>query len=826
MTRRRIALVGILAVLLGIAVWLGGRALRGGGAGGPSAVDGPHTSPVDRARALRARPGTRDVGTFRLEGQVIDRDDRPVAGASVGIDTKPPRVIETEADGSFVFEGIPGGIYRVGASKDDLRADAVSVRVGPTTEPLTLRLRRGNALLVRVQDDDGAPIAGARVYRHGIIERDQRTGADGTTLLRGLSAAWERVMIEAEGFAPGWIGTPMPKRSELPIERVVILRRGAPVRGVVLDPDGAPIEGARIAIGQSELHVVSAADGSWEMMVSAGSRTFVATADGYAAGSSGPHELDGLTPMDGVVLELGRGLVVHGMVVDEDGAPAGGAKVACAIGYTSRHVWADEDGRFALTGLRDGVHAIAAFDGERGSEVVRVEAAEQTSDLRLVVVDTIIRGVVVDEADEPVAGVEIWAMGGDVGSMIDGDDHATTSSSGEFVIGPLVPGRYRLTPAYPGGHATRLFSPEVEARTGDRDVRVVLPSAGGVRGRVTRAGRVVPSFVVAVDDFKRPDYRNAEVFANPDGAFEIGPLAPGTYHLAIAGDGFPRHTLWKLRVETGQMLDLGAIDVPDGRTVRGRVVMSTGQPVAGAHVEAGPDLDRGLPGFHDLPFERALEGVRVATTGGDGTFTIEHLSEERERRVELEIAAEHPIHGRSETSLVPDGDATVELVLAGVGEIRGSIPGLRSHEKVLVRVEVQATKSQAASAAPDAAGRFQVKGLAPGTYRVVATMMTRPPQMTTVEATTQVRSGEASVVELAFGAVTLRIEGADPECFLMLVRGDAFDVANLVSSIHCDEHGSSEIERLEPGEYALCAGMSCKAFTITESPETQTFRWE
>ncbi|MCI0634838.1 MAG: carboxypeptidase-like regulatory domain-containing protein, partial [Actinobacteria bacterium] len=529
-----------------------------------------------------------DAGPHRLEGQVIDAAEQPVGGVSVGLDTKPPRVTQTEADGSFVFEGLAERTYRVGASKDDHRADAVAVRVGPAGEPVTLRLRRGNAMLVRVQDEREAPIAGARVLRRGLIVRDQRTGADGTTLLRALGSAWERIEVTADGYAPGFIGAAMPPMSEVAIERVVTLYTGASVRGVVRDPEGAPVAGARISIGNSELHVTSGADGGWVMpAVRAGTHTFVARADGFAPGSSA-QELDGETPRDGVDIALQRGLTISGRVVDEDGTAVGGAKLSVAIGFARFDAWADDVGEFKLTGLRDGVHELAAFHGDRASNAIEADASEQPAEVELVVIDSTIRGVVVDDIGEPVPDADIWAMRGNVDSNLRGEDDAVTDSAGRFVLGPLVIGDYEVNAIYPGGDERRLLGPMVSARTGQEDVRVVLPRRASIRGRVIRGGTAVSSFVASIDDFHRADYRDASVFARADGSFELENVPPGKYHLAFAGESFARHIISDLRVETGEVLDLGAIEVAAGRTIRGRVLVGEREPVEGALVQIGP----------------------------------------------------------------------------------------------------------------------------------------------------------------------------------------------------------------------------------------------
>ena len=47
-------------------------------------------------------------GALRLEGQVIDGDDKPVKGATVVLSSNPPRTDVTEDDGTFAFDALVG----------------------------------------------------------------------------------------------------------------------------------------------------------------------------------------------------------------------------------------------------------------------------------------------------------------------------------------------------------------------------------------------------------------------------------------------------------------------------------------------------------------------------------------------------------------------------------------------------------------------------------------------------------------------------------------------------------------------------------------------
>src|SRR5687768_14042529 len=54
-------------------------------------------------------------GTLRLEGQVIDADDKPVHGATVALSSNPPRTVTSGEDGTFAFDALVGRPYTLTA---------------------------------------------------------------------------------------------------------------------------------------------------------------------------------------------------------------------------------------------------------------------------------------------------------------------------------------------------------------------------------------------------------------------------------------------------------------------------------------------------------------------------------------------------------------------------------------------------------------------------------------------------------------------------------------------------------------------------------------
>src|SRR5262249_32673985 len=118
--------------------------------------------------------------------------------------------------------------------------------------------------------------------------------------------------------------------------------------------------------------------------------------------------------------------------------------------------------------------------------------------------------------------------------------------------------------------------------------------------------------------------RVAPVPCDADGRFAV-PLPPGRYELRARGAGVPSGTrfgaLWLLaRV----VHDLGEIVVPDGATLRGRVVDEAQHPVAGARVFVGSvRFDEALG---DYVARDADAPPRTAITGAQGTFAFPDLA--------------------------------------------------------------------------------------------------------------------------------------------------------------------------------------------------------
>ncbi|HEX6466570.1 MAG TPA: carboxypeptidase-like regulatory domain-containing protein [Terriglobales bacterium] len=121
---------------------------------------------------LSAQQNGNPSGRYTLNGTVINSvTGEPVPHALVQLFSSPQRAMLTGADGSFQFDGVPGGQISVSARKPGFfRDEEVGRRTfyqafqfGPDSGPITLRLNPEGVVIGRVEDENGESIEGAAV---------------------------------------------------------------------------------------------------------------------------------------------------------------------------------------------------------------------------------------------------------------------------------------------------------------------------------------------------------------------------------------------------------------------------------------------------------------------------------------------------------------------------------------------------------------------------------------------------------------------------------------------------------------------------------------
>jgi hypothetical protein len=336
-------------------------------------------------------------------------------------------------------------------------------------------------------------------------------------------------------------------------------------------------------------------------------------------------------------LELSRGSSIAGRVVNESGAGLAGVPVAAefrpggiaGVGFIFRKLLryvngeflrgpfetsSRPDGSFVLSSLPPGIYDLAAT-GEGGIEtrLKGIEAGAQDAVIYLGKGGTV-RGSFSEANGSPVAGVTLrierredlvqlpLPMAGfnEIANALnrlmgEGPRTAESKKQGEFRVGPLGAGSYKLSVEERG---LLPFSRTFELDAGQSlNLGVLLLDRGGaIRGVVRReGGSPLPGARVlatpAAANFFSMGSVMADTFSgravattDASGVFQLGGLGRGKYRLTATSPGFSAGVKRDVSTES----DPVELVLTPGFRVTGRVTASPGgKPLSGARVQAG-----------------------------------------------------------------------------------------------------------------------------------------------------------------------------------------------------------------------------------------------
>jgi hypothetical protein len=701
-------------------------------------LDGAATS---AGASGRAAPATRRrEGTF---GFVTDGRGAPIEGAIVRLlpvgegDALAESV--TDRDGAFRVGPAPGhGRMRLRVEKDGYAP--ASVEVSGLGERSDLVLDPGGALRVLVLDAAGEPAAGASVsHVVAAVSTEGTTDAQGRVLFPAvptgpgtLRASRERASTGRQDVSVG------PGESR---EVVLAFPRSAAIEGVVVSADGArPIGAAAVTVAFPSLAGVdplpptlSASDGTFrvEVGVGAGERLEIRTrAEGWEEARQGIEVLAAGDEATRVTVALvPAGWALRGKVLEADGAPAVGAGVAPAWpGLAGGAVAAttDADGRFRLPippSTRPGASVpLVASSPTGGIGLGEARPSGPDGQGAPPIVITLsgtgrVAGTVVDEAGGAVRGARVViGMDPTRSRSVEGHERfsreAVTDEHGDFEVAGVPAGRALLAASHGSSFA---------------DVATVdVPFGGLVQASLTlRAGALIEGRVL---DERGDPVAGAWITATPlaprGAAVSVRSMADGTFLLrGVAGEWhlYARaagHDGGVFGVRAGER-DVVLVLVSSGR-IEG-VVLRGGRAYRGTFaVVAWPKGEGGAgkgPSRSGAPLRRTFRS-------DDGTFVLRDLdagtwwvsAETPDGLLASEPRPAHATGGR--------GTEPVRLVLRPGATVFGTVVGARGRVPLAgARVRLSPESEDAPGGAPaavptDGGGRFAVRGLAPGAYRV------------------------------------------------------------------------------------------------------------
>jgi hypothetical protein len=404
----------------------------------------------------------------------------------------------------------------------------------------------------------------------------------------------------------------------------------------------------------------------------------------------------------------------------------------------------DENGNFMLTKVNAGdVTVFGRAEGYApGTDAVsNVRPGEVVTGVEIrLEAGAAVRGVVVDSGGVPVSGAQVFP--GEVPQdqwSRENSGGTTTDSNGIFELTSLAPDVARIG-AYHSKYPPS--SVDVSLAAGQTtQVEIILTDGGSIEGTVRLGGKPITAQVYA----GRSDGsqgQNAATDAN--GVYTLGGLAEGEYHISasiqIPGGG-NRNGQQQATVQTGMVTEVNFDFSTGDATVEGVVTMN-GTPVTEGHVGAMMSNSESVGSQLGADGSYRLEGLPAGTI--NLMLGVRSGESWISRSIPVETASGQVVRRNIE-------------VMDGI-EITGSVTGHTEGDSVFVialRGEVQITEMTQsfwmelrdlfAAQAQVTGGSFEMSGLEPGTYTIVALDMGNP------------QSGRMSMENARYGTVVREI---------------------------------------------------------------------
>jgi hypothetical protein len=565
-------------------------------------------------------------------------------------------------------------------------------------------------------------------------------------------------------ITPGVIVAPFRISEEPPI----VLRYGKRVRGTVKNEFDVPIAGARLHLDAR--WIPSAPRASLDRLSATtdenGRYEILGIPDGTRCLTAEAPDMGTLTRTKSLIFadKTGQAHVVDftlrfatqlaGRVVDPVGAGVGGATVfvvdpgAHRDVPNSRTVTAP-DGTFSIPAVQPGTYRLRAAADGFAETVQEGVLAPGGDDLTLILVPRpMIRGSVVSAATgEPLSDFSLrlrHLQNVELASVpVPPQVEFRGASNGEFWIPAMGPAGSWLVEATSPGYAPTYSNPfESSADSSTEGIVVALTRGGTIRGRLVdesgapvAGGRVTSrdndwvddALSRAMGDSEPSDATTSSARSDSNGGFSLSNLHAATYQLVLEAPGYHQRHVPGVELAEGASLDLDAITLQAGATLRGTLYDAESSPVAGGVVFLQPS--KGGPN----------SPTRRTKTGGDGTWSLADITPGTHF-----LSARPPTPGVDVSQLWPSPQGE-ELVLKGgsedvrdvhlrdwtmpvpppprppTGQVGGKVLGPDGAGRVGVAIELtpqQAGLLPSHSSKSGRDGEFSILGVLPGAYEL------------------------------------------------------------------------------------------------------------
>ncbi len=519
---------------------------------------------------------------------MVERDGVGVADVEVTLESDHLlQRTRTDKAGRFLFGGLAQGGFGLQARSEGLVARTDVTLHGPLEESVVLSLGVPAVIEGTVRDERGEPLAGAHValvpMNRGWWDDEPSlqllTAADGTWRAELGMTGPVRVLAGKEGYlgVDEQVDVERGERTRAELQ----LHLGAAIRALVVDEAGSPVPNAYVNViaDVETIEAEAGPEGFHGHVPSASARS----------GEDGTVELVGLFPKtaylasisaegfvsldhqkvragaEGERWQLSRGASIRGRVLDAEGHPVAGALLLAGLdpadpqprrrGEASTAGRSGADGRFHLSGLREGLHNLHAerpvsddsvHPGPSVSAKVQVLAAGTKEVVLRFGAGHRLTGRVVDEGGRAAPGFDVVLVRDPLPEEgFETGMHVSTDPAGLFTFENLPAGDFELNASrgsFESSERLRLRAPQ------QAPITLVPRRAGRIVGRVVdEGGRPLTLFSVA-----------GTVFRDADGRFELelADDGPRTLELLV-----PEHKGRSIEVNVtrDQVSDVGVV---------------------------------------------------------------------------------------------------------------------------------------------------------------------------------------------------------------------------------------------------------------------------
>lgn len=636
---------------------------------------------------------------------------------------------KTDAAGKFELLAIPPGEegrIELAARLESHARWAGSFTVADAEQGAEIQLEKGGSIEGQVTyEKTGKPAGGmvvaCRAYiraRRAGISAEATTGTDGRYAIRDLPMT-DYTLWLALGKDSQWTCSSkrgISVRTEATTGAVdLVLTRGSVVKGKATDSKGAPLANVSIwAHGQSanSISVTTGDDGTYQLRLPPGKVELRVTGvpSGYVRPGSGSRRRVAVLAgkdVEDVNFVIQRGSTLTGSVKGPDGKPMEGVKVVARQGWNRvAEVKSDEEGKFSIDGVPPEGELILVATSESAGlgkimTMARGEKRPTALEMQLEPFGTL-RGKIVTSDGKPIPDVRVNVMRRE-GRSFRRPKALTTDKEGRYEFrGPA--GTYGI--AVGQDHWNRQQATVDLAAGKERSAENIIWVAAR---KTTIAGVVVDPEGKPAKDVQltlRIKWETDSAVTDAQGRFRFGEktVEKETPLLIVCDEKRRLATMLDVPLASADKL---TVKLAKACALTGRVVDDQGKALKSAQVRLW-----GAVG------SRSYSTVKTATTGTDGTYTLDALVPGREQY----LKAEAPGYGSFESkhmALEPGEERKLDdIVLAKADSfLAGTVKGQDGEPLAGARVYCYGRGADRQEATTDAKGRFRFDGI-PKTARL------------------------------------------------------------------------------------------------------------